>query len=120
MATSNTTDAELNVSAGAQAATRRALAALEPYAGEPRVKALIGKLTAIADPTNFDADRAAEIAKALADCEALAKSEDVSDLVKAKAERARVELEKSYLERMSPAGADVWKRAMQAQGRAVV
>jgi hypothetical protein len=119
MANSNTIDAELNVSTGAQAAIRRAMAALTPYEGEPRVAALVTKLRAIESPSDFDADRVAEISKALLDCQSLAKSEDVSDLVKAKAESARVELEKSYLERMSPAGSDVWKRAMQAQGRAV-
>ena len=107
----------VNVSARAQAAIRRAIAELGAVAGEdPRLSALVSKLRAIESPTDFDADRAASVAKALADSERLAKSEDASPAVRERMREVSMELQRAHLSRYSAGGAAVWEDSARAAG----
>ena len=104
------------VSAAAQRAIRNAQVALRPYADEPRVAALVQKLTAISSPEgSFERDD--EISKALIHVESLAKGEDASAAVRDRASQVSMELQRAHLSRHS-GGAHVWERAAREAGRA--
>ncbi len=109
--------AGVNVSAAAQAAIRRAIEQLQPHVNEdPRLRALAQKLTAIGNPSDFDADRAATVAKALRDSERIAKSQDVSPLVRERAAEVSLELQRSHLQRHSAGGYETWEASAREAG----
>ena len=101
--------AGVNMSEAAQQAVRRAVNQLRPHAGEDeRVAALVRKLNAIANPDDFDSERAGEIAKALHDSERIAKSEDASPALRERMRKASLELQRAHLSRYSAGGSAVW------------
>jgi hypothetical protein len=100
------------ISAGASSAIRSAIQTLMPYANEDRVAALVRKLNAIRDPEG-DSD---ELAKALVETEAIAKSENISVGVRDRTFRASMELQRSYLAKHS-GGASVWEHSARPAGR---
>ena len=117
MATTN--DGTIDVSQGAQAAAKRAMASLQPYKTEPRVAALIGKLNAIVSPENFDGDEDA-MSKALEDVIKIEKSdpEEVAESLRERAGVVRLDLERALLRKHSPAGSEAWEAAARAAGHA--
>jgi hypothetical protein len=114
-----TDDGTIEVSAGAQTAIRSAIASLEPYRAEPRIEALVSKLGAIAEPADGfaanDYGRDEAVAKAMADADRLAKSEDGSPAIRDRARAASLELQRAHLAKHSGAAA-VWERAAQEAG----
>jgi hypothetical protein len=111
-----TDDGNVDVSAGAQAAIRSAMATLQRYGSEPRVAALIRRLNAIESPEAGFGDGDEQIAKAMVDAESIAKSEHVSEGVRERARDANLELQRAHLARHS-GGAALWERAAREAGR---
>jgi hypothetical protein len=116
-AVATSTRAGQEVSAGARAAIEQAIAVLEAHDAEPRVRALVEKLRAIASPTdNFAAmdyarhDREGLVVKAMVDAERIAKSEAASPAMRERAAAAHRDLQLSHLQRWNPRAAADWQR----------
>jgi hypothetical protein len=105
-------DGEMNVSPGARRAIEGAVGLLSPFDSEPRVGALISKLTTIANPEgSTDDDDEDRIEKALEGVhETLAKSEDLPPQTRDRLRKAAVDLERESVARVNPRGADAWGR----------
>lgn len=110
-----TTDGELDVSAGARAGIQRALDVLTPYRDEPRVAALVNKLTTIGDPIEAggdeDVDDEAKLTKALCQVRAhLTKCEDLPPTTRESLRKAALALEREHLAKMgNPRAAEQWQ-----------
>jgi hypothetical protein len=95
----------VDVSTGAQRALKNALAALEPYADEPRIAALVDKVRAIGAPEDFSghrnalADQLMKVQKAVDEGPPLG-LEDRTSVAKA-THRAQM----NYLRQVSPGAA---------------
>jgi hypothetical protein len=111
-------DGTIDVSTGAQGAIKSAMDALQPYSSEPRVAGLLSKLNAIANPEDIRGEDETQLAKSIADCEKIAKSEDASPHLRERAENVGHELQRAYLRKVSPAGSETWEAAAKRAGRA--
>ncbi len=110
-----TTNGEINVSAGARSALRRAQSVLDGYRLEdPRIDALHRKLGAIASPEDGGEDDTT-LAKAMLTCERIAKSA-VSAETRELAQKASRDLAVEHLARMSPAAHAAWVSAQRLAG----
>jgi hypothetical protein len=112
-ATSQATRDGVEVSDAAVDAIVRAVAELEPFAGEdPRIRALCGKLGAIASPRDFsvdpDGDGGDRLVKAMTDAAEIAKSEAAPAALRERAAKASRALQLEHLARVNPRAAESW------------
>jgi hypothetical protein len=105
------------VSAGAEAAIRRCVAELQPFADDARVEALVTKLQAIADPTHFVevekrdrlADELVKISKAT-----MAVAGELTAADRVMNANATRDAQMRYLRSVSPAAAEATDRGRVA------
>jgi hypothetical protein len=91
------------------AGIRDALRALLPLDGDPQITAIAQQLKAVGEAPATE-DRETMIAKAMVNCDRIAKSEDLPSATREQARKAGLALQREHLAKTNPAAADEWQR----------
>ena len=113
MAKAKAKQGEVTISPGARRLFLLAVDSFRPYQDEEPVAAAMRKLTAVAKPTDFEAD---QLAKSIGDLTELRKRDDLDPETRSRVSKTQREVEGAYLGKYSPAAHEHWVAERRRQG----